>query len=43
LLPAGCAWFGTDAPLKPLSYEGVEGGHDPDTMTRVWLRFLDWP
>lgn len=36
ILPAGCAWFGTDAPLKPLYYEAVQGERQPNLI--VFLR-----
>ena len=32
VLLTGCAWFGTDAPLKPLSYEAVEGERQPNLI-----------
>ncbi len=32
VLLTGCAWFGTDAPLQPLSYEAVEGERQPNLI-----------
>ncbi len=32
VLLTGCAWFGTDAPLKPLSYDAVKGERQPNLI-----------